>query len=64
MNPLIPPAMSYIVAQLFFYKDDFDIRYMYSPISQAGCDTKSIFKWSLTDLNSVFFLLDQLPYQG
>ena len=28
---------------------------------QAVCNTRSIFKWSTADLNSVFFLLDQLP---
>ena len=29
-----------------------------------GCNTRSIFKWSLTGLNSVFLLLDWSPNQG
>ena len=36
-----------------------------NPSSRAGYDTRSIFKRSLTGLNSEFFLLlDQLPRQG
>ena len=26
---------------------------------RVGCDTRSIFKWSLTNMNLVFFLLDR-----
>ena len=32
--------------------------YLPNPFTQAGYDTRSIFKQSLTDLNSVFLLLD------
>ena len=32
--------------------------------ARAGYDTRSIFKQSLTGLNSVFLLLDKLPHQG
>ena len=36
-----------------------------NPSTRVGYDTKSIFKWSLTGLNSEFFLLlDKLPHQG
>ena len=39
-----------------------DLAYMYI-LLWAACDTMSIFKHSTTDLNSVFLLLDWLPYQ-
>ena len=32
--------------------------YLPNPSARAGYDTRSIFKWSLTGLNLVFFLLD------
>ena len=35
-----------------------------NPSAQTGYDTRSIFKRSLTGLNSVFLLLDWLPYQA
>ena len=38
--------------------------YLPNPSAQAGCDTRSIFKQSLISLNTVFLLLDWLPYQG
>ena len=39
--------------------------YVFTNLSaRAGCDTRSIFKWSLTGLNLVFTLLDWLPNQG
>ena len=31
-----------------------------NPSTQIECDIRTNFKWSLTDLNSVFLLLDQL----
>ena len=31
--------------------------------TSAGCDARSIFKRSLTVLNSIFFLLDRLSFQ-
>ena len=40
------------------------IIYSSSLSAWAGCDTRSIFRQSLTDLKSVFLLLlDQMPYQ-
>ena len=33
-----------------------------NPSSRARCDTRSIFTLSLADFNSVFLLLDRLPY--
>ena len=30
----------------------------------AGCNTRSVFKWSKAGLNSVFFFLARLSYQG
>ena len=40
-----------------------NVRYVYmilftNPFARAGYDTRSIFKWSLAGLNSVFLLLD------
>ena len=32
--------------------EGFMYMYLFNPSAQAGCDTKSIFKWSLTDFNS------------
>ena len=39
--------------------------YIYpTPPSQTGHGTRSTFIWSKTDLNSIFLLLDWLPYQS
>ena len=35
-----------------------------NPSARAGYDTRSILRRSLAGLNSVFFLLDELPHQG
>ena len=42
------PTLAYICIYIYIFT---------YPSIWAGCDTRSVFKWSLTDLNSEFFLL-------
>ena len=49
------PTQTYIYMSVYIYS---------TSLQWAGRDKKSIFKQSTTGLNSVFFLLERLPYQG
>ena len=65
---LIDIKTFWVTARLLKLSNNEPVQYlnMYLPkhLAQAEYDTRSIFKWSLADLNSVFLLLDWLPYQS
>ena len=54
----IKSAVSKLPSKLHKNENNSDISLFTNPSTRAGYDTRSIFKGSLTSLNSVFLILD------